>query len=677
MHFRTTSQNNVYSTSLEHPRQGENRFSHFLTYFTINRLTSNFNPLMIFNRYTAILFFSILFALPQASAQREGNIWYFGKNMGLDFNGDKPVLLKNGAMNTHEGCASISDAGGNLLFYSDGRTVWNSRHEIMKNGEGLMGHYSATQSAVIIPKPRSRSTYYIFTIDAAENKLEQGLRYTEINMIGDGGLGEVKYKNKPLVAPTCEKITAVVDQNGRDFWVLTHGWGNNLFYAFKVTDKGVEEVSITSEAGLKIKGANPQNGAGYMKASPNGEYLAVTLYMDNRVELFKFDNSTGEVKPWFKLPRKTESAYGIEFSPDSEKLFVGSFATGSIDQYNLSFAKTKDIIGSRHELSPPNDFNLGALQLGPDGRIYTTSLHYSYIGVIQNPNAYGTRCRYRKRYIKIGKNQGRLGLPTFIQTYFSSGEVDRRKALRAEEKAKAAAANQADSPEPAPEPELPKPPKRPQPQQVVILVKEKIFEQIDDPNSPLRGLQLLEEAQLAMTTPTKVLDYSLDNGSIRLQLNPEHTYRFQAGKSGYLNNSATFQPAPELKSDTVEIVLDKIYPEKEIVLDNIYYDFDKANLRLEALPELDKLLSIMNENEDIRVQIASHTDCQGEDRYNEKLSQDRAQSVVDYLVDQGIEADRLVARGFGESQPAADCACTACSDDEHQKNRRTTFKILR
>ena len=160
-----------------------------------------------------VLLFS--FYLLNLFGQGEGNIWYFGKGFGLDFNDGVPKLLKDGALNTFEGVASISDYKGNLLFYTDGQKVWNSKHEIMPNGDGLMGDSSATQSAVIVPKPRSRTTYFIFTIDAAENEFGNGLRYSEVNMLADNGYGEIKYKNKLLTAPTCEKITATVTMEKR------------------------------------------------------------------------------------------------------------------------------------------------------------------------------------------------------------------------------------------------------------------------------------------------------------------------------------------------------------------------------------------------------------------------------------------------------------------------------
>ena len=86
-------------------------------------------------------------------AQGEANIWYFGENAGLDFNSGSPIPLTNGQLNTFEGCSSFSDSSGNLLFYSDGTTVWTKDHTIMLGGTGLKGDPSSTQSAMIIPKP--------------------------------------------------------------------------------------------------------------------------------------------------------------------------------------------------------------------------------------------------------------------------------------------------------------------------------------------------------------------------------------------------------------------------------------------------------------------------------------------------------------------------------------------
>jgi len=129
----------------------------------------------------------------------------------------------------------------------------------------------------------------------------------------------------------------------------------------------------------------------------------------------------------------------------------------------------------------------------------------------------------------------------------------------------------------------------------------------------------------------------------------------------------------------VEVVLDKIPGEDggPIELKDIYYDFDKWYIRTESERELGKLLGFMEENPDAVVEIGSHTDARAPFEYNIKLSQRRAQSVVDWLIARGVEKSRLKPKGYGETQPRN--ACTdgvACSEYEHQRNRRTEFRVI-
>ncbi|HOB27707.1 MAG TPA: hypothetical protein PKJ07_06165, partial [Bacteroidales bacterium] len=101
-----------------------------------------------------ILFFLLVFIINETLySQNEGNNWYFGENAGLSFNTAPPTPLTNGQLDTYEGCATVSDKNGNLLFYTDGMTVYDKMHNIMPNGSNLFGHSSSTQSAIIVPKP--------------------------------------------------------------------------------------------------------------------------------------------------------------------------------------------------------------------------------------------------------------------------------------------------------------------------------------------------------------------------------------------------------------------------------------------------------------------------------------------------------------------------------------------
>ena len=140
----------------------------------------------------------MLFALQNIFAQKEANIWYFGEYAGIDFNTGTPVALTNSAMSQGEGCASISDSAGNLLFYTNGIKVWDKNHLEMPNGNNLLGHNSSTQSAIIVKKPRSSILYYIFTTDAAHNNLQNGFNYSIVDMSEQNGNGDVVSKNNRL-----------------------------------------------------------------------------------------------------------------------------------------------------------------------------------------------------------------------------------------------------------------------------------------------------------------------------------------------------------------------------------------------------------------------------------------------------------------------------------------------
>ncbi len=115
-----------------------------------------------------------------------------------------------------------------------------------------------------------------------------------------------------------------------------------------------------------------------------------------------------------------------------------------------------------------------------------------------------------------------------------------------------------------------------------------------------------------------------------------------------------------------------------IKIENIYYDYDKANIREDAKPSLNRLLDLMQQNPNISIQINSHTDCRGSDAYNMRLSKARAASVVKYLIERGVDASRMSSKGFGETVPIEQCAdCKKCTESQYQANRRTEFQILK
>jgi len=122
--------------------------------------------------------------------------------------------------------------------------------------------------------------------------------------------------------------------------------------------------------------------------------------------------------------------------------------------------------------------------------------------------------------------------------------------------------------------------------------------------------------------------------------------------------------------------MEQIIVNKPIVLENIYYDLDKYDIREDAAVGLNKLVSIMEDNPDINIELSSHTDSRADDRYNMTLSQRRAESAVNYIVSKGVGKDRITAKGYGETMLVNRCSNKVdCTEDEHQANRRTEFKV--
>ncbi|HKC67562.1 MAG TPA: hypothetical protein VKG26_04985, partial [Bacteroidia bacterium] len=129
----------------------------------------------------------ILFLPFLCVAQKQGNIWYFGNHAGIDFNSGSPVPLSNGQTYSPdgtpiEGTSVISDNTGALLFYTNGMKIWNRNQQVMPNGNNLLGNFSSSQAALIVPKPGSSRYFYVFTTDDfSEDNLQYGFRYTVVD----------------------------------------------------------------------------------------------------------------------------------------------------------------------------------------------------------------------------------------------------------------------------------------------------------------------------------------------------------------------------------------------------------------------------------------------------------------------------------------------------------------
>lgn len=362
-----------------------------------------------FNFYFSALF---IFCTLTCFSQNEANVWYFGYGAGVSFSSGSPVSITGGNTATVEGSAVQCDASGNLMFYTDGVTIWNSNNVQMTNGFGLAGGYSSSQSALIVQQPGSNNIHYVFT--TAEAVGTAGLSYSVIDMSLSGGLGEVTSKNNLLHYPMGEKVTAVQHSNGTDFWILSHEMNSNEYYAYLFNASGVSSSPVVSNIGSVWT-----SEIGCMKASPDGSKVAASIqYMDN-IELADFDNSTGTFSNAITWPSTYNWTYGVEFSPDSKILYFDKYGGGSVlYQVDLLAGTATDIINSTTMISVPNTSFCGALQLGPDGKIYLAQYGTSFIGAVNDPNVLGTGCNYMDNVVSLSGSV-QLGLPNCLPTIFN------------------------------------------------------------------------------------------------------------------------------------------------------------------------------------------------------------------------------------------------------------------
>jgi gliding motility-associated-like protein len=318
-------------------------------------------------------------------------------------------------MSTSEGSASMANASnGNLLFYTDGSTIWDHTHSVMANGSGLNGHFSSAQSSLILKKPGSSTLYYVFS-QQGQNVFSGGLYYSIVDMSLAAGSGSVTVKNASLYQPSCEKVTATKHCNGVDYWVLSHDYGSSVFRAHLLTSTGMSSVVVTSTLGTSVSNVNLSLGV--LKISPNGKKIGHTLQgnaVSGVIELYDFDNATGVVSNALVLNNTLFSCYGCEFSPDCTKFYctVGSTNAG-LYQWNLCAGSSSSVIASKQTIytgAPATWF----IQLADNGKIYSARGSQSTLGVINNPNALGTACNYTTAGPSVAPQNALLGLPNFV-----------------------------------------------------------------------------------------------------------------------------------------------------------------------------------------------------------------------------------------------------------------------
>lgn len=338
--------------------------------------------------------------LAQSEIKRTYN-WVYGDKRYLRITETSFTDLGTSAIDAGEGSASISDTSGNLLFYTDGQTVWNKLHGKMPNGSGLFTSGSVTQSSIIIPWPGQANKYFVFTNNYA-------LYYSIVDMSLNGGLGDVAQKNILVIDHIGEQLTACYHKNKNDVWVVVHQLQGNKLYSFLITNKGVNhkpEVSLSRYA--------PSNYIGSLKISPNGKKIAFASF-DGVVELMCFNNENGRICKSIILSKSFEGAYSVEFSNNSTHLYVNAWLGIKLSQYDLTVPW--DNIKDTEIILNQTNGNSGGMQLSADGSIYLCN-----VGRIQFPNVTGVGCNYTGAFYTFPTpGSGTLALPNFISSYFDA-----------------------------------------------------------------------------------------------------------------------------------------------------------------------------------------------------------------------------------------------------------------
>lgn len=365
---------------------------------------------------------------------KENNVWVFGLRAGLDFNSGTPVpittsMTSGGTNAAPEGCTAVSDANGQLLFYTMGDTIWNKNHVAMPNGYNMLpvpsgtkcainkggGIYtvpvnSTTQGVLIAPVMGNSNQYYVFCLQQACNLDTRAGRlfYSIVDMTLNNGLGDVVSGSKGIKIDSflSEKMIAV--KGDCKMWVVTHTSRTDTFKAYEITQAGLNTTPVISVTG-SITGTNAYN-IGAIKISPDRKKLAIassgtSVASGIGLELCDFNVATGEVSNAIKL--NTDANYGVCFSPDNTRLYTNSIfiatTTSSIFQYDISLPTLADIVNSKTFLHSQPDVEIKDMQLGPDGKIYLPARASTLdsMDVIDLPNTAGTACQFKHNAFKL------------------------------------------------------------------------------------------------------------------------------------------------------------------------------------------------------------------------------------------------------------------------------------
>jgi len=357
--------------------------------------------------------------------------WVFSDQNTLDFSSGSAVPGSVIAGEFIESNAAISDLSGDLIFFTNGDSIFDKNGVLLPNGFGILGGKSSYDGALFVPKPQNCSIYYLFTADHANSAGVNGLRYSEIDLTLNGGLGDVTTnKNVLLFAPNSEHLAAVHHANLQDIWVMSVKSGTDDFYAYLVDEAGVSSTPVVTTIG-NLSAIEFGFVTSYgLKFSPDGKKMAVA---ENYSELgfsdtdslclYDFDSNSGMISNRMAFaPASDSTIFGYEFSPDGQKLYVHS--SGITDVYYQYDISSNDF--STIELSKQIIFQNSSstysliMRMAPDGQILVPAAQgANFISSISQPNINGVGCDFEENIITLVDNiAGESTGLNFIASFF-------------------------------------------------------------------------------------------------------------------------------------------------------------------------------------------------------------------------------------------------------------------
>ena len=393
----------------------------------------------------AILFLCLLMSTSLISqAQFTNNNWCFGDSAGIRF--DSVVNIFRCGSGFSRGTATISDMNGDLIFYGATTNMtnaftgqiqqgklFNKLHQKLFNGDTLVGG-EWYHDMLILPKSVTDSTFYVFVAGVVVP--DTGLWYSIVDMKLQGGLGQVVQKNvRYETHPVQDMLTAVKHGNGKDWWLVTRRWRSitptDEFWVYLIDSLGIHPIPV------QHIGLSHPDGAGDMSFNKIGDKLALCGW-GNYLGVFDFDRCTGTISNENLIePNGAPGSHpfrwytSVVFSPDGSKLYVNSSqevyqTNGKLYQFDLNAA---NVPASRVLIDTfPSKAGNNGMELGPDGKIYISSLNYlggctypwpygcyttinSNLCVINSPDSLGTACNFQLFSFNLGGYRTYWGLP--------------------------------------------------------------------------------------------------------------------------------------------------------------------------------------------------------------------------------------------------------------------------